>query len=121
MMMLHPRCLFEILACIIDFNFFCFKHLFFIELQISRPQRRDSFGTLTFCASGLRSRKEFVNFRLGSSESQVIRVHDGEEERVDVQLQTPKANGKVLVYRGISPRLNFCDDSRWVEAAAVVT
>ena len=27
---------------------------------------------------------EFVNLRLGSSESQVIRVHDGEEERVDV-------------------------------------
>ena len=54
-------------------------------------------------------------------ESQVIRVHGGEEERVDVQLLTPKANGKVLVYKGVSPRLSFCDDSRWVEAAAVVT
>ena len=70
---------------------------------------------------------EFVNLRLGSSESQVIRVHDGEEERVDVQLQTPKANGKVLVHKGVSrrkltrPRLSFCDDSRCVEAAAKVT
>lgn len=73
---------------------------------------------------------EVVTLRLGSSElveSQVIRVHDGEEERVDVQLQTPKANGKVLVYKGVSrrkltrPRLSFCDDSRWVEAAAKVT
>ena len=64
---------------------------------------------------------EFVNLRLGSSESQVIRVHGGEEERVDLQLLTPKANGKVLVYKGVSPRLSFCDDSCWVEAAAVVT
>ena len=67
---------------------------------------------------------EVVNLRLGSSElveSQVIRVHDGEEERVDMQLPAPKANGEVLVYKDVFPRLSFCDDSRWVEAAAVVT
>jgi len=40
---------------------------------------------------------------------------------VDVQLQTPKAEWEVLVYKSVSPRLSFCDGSRWVEAAAVVT
>ena len=38
-----------------------------------------------------------------------------------MQLLTPKANGKLLMYKGVSPPLSFCDDSRWVEAAAVVT
>ena len=37
------------------------------------------------------------------------------------QLQSLKANGKVLLCKGVSPRLSFCDDSRWVEAAAEVT
>ena len=70
---------------------------------------------------------EIVSLRLESSElveSQVIHVHKGEEERVDVQLQTPETNGKFLIFKGVSrrklarPRLRFCDDSRWVEAAA---
>jgi hypothetical protein len=127
--------MFEILACIIDFNFFCFKHLFFIELQISRPCREGTaLEPLHFARQVCMKKKsdaqmalevgEVVNLRLGSSElleSQVIRVHDGEEERVDMQLLTPKANGKLLMYKGVSPPLSFCDDSRWVEAAAVVT
>ena len=73
---------------------------------------------------------EIVCLRLRSSElveSQVIHVHEGKEERVDVQLQTPEANGKFLTFKGVSrrkltrPRLRFCDDSRWVEAAAKAT
>ena len=73
---------------------------------------------------------EIVSLRLESSElveSQVIHVHEGEEERVDVQLQTPETNGKFLIFKGVSrrklarPRLRFCDDSRWVEAAAKET
>ena len=46
---------------------------------------------------------EIVCLRLRSSElveSQVIHVHEGKEERVDVQLQTPGANGKFLTFKG---------------------
>ena len=73
---------------------------------------------------------EIAFLRLESSElveSQVIHVHEGEEERVDVQLQTPETNGIFLIFKAVSrrklarPRLRFCDDSRWVEAAAKAT
>ena len=62
---------------------------------------------------------EIVSLRLGSSElveSQVIHVHEGEEERVDVQLQTPEANVKFPIFKCVSrrklarPRLRFYDD-----------
>ena len=77
---------------------------------------------------------EPVILRLGSSlepsksvDGFVVRIHEGEEERVDIQLNVPDINGKVLLYSRVSrkkisrPQFNFCDDNRWVEAAAEVT
>ena len=67
---------------------------------------------------------------LGPSTSEngmVVRVHEGEEERVDVAMHDADVNGTVQLYTHVSrrkisrPQYNFCDDPRWVEAAAEVT
>ena len=67
---------------------------------------------------------------LGPSTSEngmVVRVHEGEEERVDVAMNDADENGAVQVYTRVSrrkisrPQYNFCDDPRWVDAAAEVT
>ncbi len=67
---------------------------------------------------------------LGPSKSEngmVVRVHEGEEERVDVAMHNADVNGAVQLYTLVSrrkisrPQFNFCDDPRWVEAAAEVT
>ena len=75
-----------------------------------------------------------VVLRLGSSlgppksgNGMVVCVHEGEEERVDVAMNDADENGAVQLYTRVSrrkisrPQFNFCDDPRWVEAAAEVT
>ena len=67
---------------------------------------------------------------LGPSKSEngmVVRVHGGEDERVDVAMHDTDVNGTVQLYTHVSrrkisrPQYNFCDDPRWIEAAAEVT
>jgi len=97
-------------------------------MRIDFEKQVTNLDTVRLCVG------EPVILRLGSSlvptkseDGFVIRLHEGEEERVDVQMNIADMNGKVQLYSRVSrkkisrPQFNFCDDSRWVEAAAEVT